>query len=283
VLGTAFILAVAGAAQVPLKPLTAVGDRIRVDVHSELSITMDSADRENRRHREITQRLNESYVMTVDQTLAGMAGRFSLVCTKSATEREGSDIKATGLVKTPRDGKTIIVTRTKEGGHAVTVETTPGGPQDSHVGRWEEIGALLPASGSARLNDRWQIAGAERIGALAFFSAGAKPAPTDGELTCQVVKIEGETATISIAGTLRSAPSEDDRLTLNVNGTLVFDGSKGRPVSLAVTGALELNRNVVEEEYRPETLSTYRVPCGTITVRSTKWESSVTFSEAPAQ
>lgn len=294
-LGIAIALSLAAGQQVELKFNTGAGAKHQVDVASEVSIEIQAVDRENPaaapRKRDVTTRLREVYVQEIAAADNGVATRFTLQCQKSQTEREGSDIKATGLQNTPRQGKTILVVRDAKG-HAVTVGTEPGTSQDAYVGRWEAIGAILP-NRKAGLNDTWKVAGADKIGALLFVAplprppgpdeeapSEVKPAAPQGDLECKVVKVEGETATIQFAGTLSADPSEDAKLTLGLSGTLVFDGARGRPVSLQIKGDLSFTRTVYEDEFRPEIQSEFRVYCGTISVRSKKCEVALAFKDA---
>lgn len=260
------------AQQVEFKPRADVGSEVRVEIHSYLEFDLMSSDREGRHQRTIRTRLDETYLQTIKKVKNKRATLMTLVCERSTTEREGSNLRASGLVKTDRHGRRITVSR--EGtDHTVTIEGIPAKSDAAYIGRWEDIAQLLP-SGAVSVGDKWR----REFSSLTFLTAGGANTDANGTLSCTLSKVENQTATVHFEGTLTSAPSETETSTLKVEGDLEFNLDAGRPVSLTLTGSLSIDRTVIDEEYRPEEDEIYFINVGTIELRSKSWSAGIKFS-----
>jgi hypothetical protein len=262
--------------QVELKPQCKTGSEYRVDVTSELVVDIVVEDREHfgttQRKQTVSTTLNESFLQKIAEARDGRAVRFTLVCEKSVSERSGTGIEATGLVPTSRHGKTILVTRDALG-HSVMIGTESAGAEASYVGRWEGIADMLP-SGSKKTGDKWPTPWS----ALGFLSSSAVASKLEGkDAECTLTAFDGATATIQFQGQLKASPTKQESITIDLKGTLIFNVAAGRPVSLTAEGSLALDRKVIEKEFRPEIDEYVLIEAGTLSVRSSKWNSSVAF------
>lgn len=266
------------AAQVELKPRLDAGAEFRVELKSELEVRIVVVDREHEgttsRERKIATLLEETFLQKVSEARDGRAVRFTLVCEKSVSERSGTGLEATGLVPTPRHGKTILINR-DEAGHSVMIGADKAGSDASYLGRWEGFADLLPA-GNRNVKDTWT----KPWSALSFLMSNTltpKLEGKDAEFT--LTSIDGGNATITFKGTLKAKPAEKESVTLDITkGEFVFNVADGRPVSLNVEGKITLDRTIIEEEYRPEIDERVRIEVGSLNMESTKWTSSVTFA-----
>lgn len=285
------LISAALAPQVDLRYMPGVGARTKVEVRTTLDYKVDSEDREKAIHRTVESALRETYV----QEITAMGGEgptgLTLDCKLSFFERSADDGAGNVAANTHRHGKRLLVTR-GGGMHDVSIGGIAGTELDEHVGRWLDFMALLPPDGRARKGDEWPAPMA-KLSALLIQTKPAdrkegkvippefKDATTAGSIDCTLASVDGDVATIAFTGTITASSSEDEKITVTVTGgELKFDTSAGAPVSLEIAGSIEIERSVVEEEYRKDLMLTYRTRAGTVKIASSRWESSIAFSAA---
>jgi hypothetical protein len=268
------ILLAALAQQVEFKPRADVGAILRVELKAELELDVISVDREQpARKVSVASQLQEVFQQEITEAAGGQAVRASITCERSVWERREKDAPSSGPVPTDRQGKSFELHRGAAGG-ALTKAGKRADPEDAHVGRWEDVAGLLP-TGKVGQGDRWK----KPAEALSFLVSGGAAARTTGELDCTLTRVEGDRATIEFAGTIGRAPTEQETVSLRLNGSLVFNVATGRPESLGVGGDLAIDRAILTRERRPEEGDElYPVQAGTLVVRSRKWQASLKFS-----
>jgi hypothetical protein len=253
------------------------GDQSTITLESTLDLEFTVRDGQPESKRLISLVRKDRFVQVVTDVSGGKPRAVKLTCLSSTLQRSGTNTpieeKPTAL-----EGKNYVASAGADGWTALEPDGSAPPIEAVNLGSWNEMGRLLPASEP-------QTGGSWTVEAKDFFPVFHLMGLVEGEgkLECTCSSAAGGKATIEFKGELQGRPKDPNvsKLSLKVDaGTLVYDLSKGRPVSLKVTGAVETTVDRIEVTRKANasgTIEEERRKIGEILARSTRMEAKLTF------
>lgn len=264
---TAFLVAISSAAlfaqdgRARLEWARSTGDTATVKVSSEIALDLTSEDAAGKKTRDVSQREEAEYRQTVRKAEGGAATSLRIQCVKS---RRQIGVKEEPTVL---DGRSFLVTA----GGGVGSEDGGSVPTEAQaLGGWEQAACLL-SSADVSVGDRWSVdpSGMGKVVSVAGLHA------SKGECGVILNSLDGGRATLALTASLEGKTDDGFTATLKLDGHLVMDTARKAPVSLELSGTLEMDRRVTEK--RREGLVETEVVVGKVHARSRVLKVSVSF------
>src|SRR4051812_6541311 len=180
-----------------------VQDPVNSTVTVESSMELETVVRDGKGEsmRRLTLNRKEKFKQTkVD------AKTVRIECLSSLLQKSGSDTPIEEKA-TPLAGQNYVSTRTESGW--VTAEADGGSPpaEGRNLGAWNSLSSLLPASGDAKVGDKWAVESKDLMAIL--FPTSLKEGV--GRMDCSCESVEGGKAVITFSGSVSGKGKEDSQ------------------------------------------------------------------------
>ncbi len=253
------------------------GDKMSVSVDSEMDLEIEVRDGIGESRRVLNAIRKEKFAQQVLEVSEGRPRSVRIQCLSSTLQKSGTDAPIAAAVPTPLSGGTFTAQRGASGWSVLDQEGNVPPPVGQGLGAWNDAARLLP-KGEARQGSTWDVAAAD---VMALFSPGAIQ-DAQGTISCKCEAVDANRIAVSFTGGLNGMRGEESVLKLEVkiaSGELVYDLSKGRPVSLKVTGSVQSVQDMIDVFRRPNEEQEERRKVGEIVVKSRKMEVAFAFSD----
>lgn len=279
-LALALITAATAAQESPAPPKLqvrppAAGDRTEIKVESTIELDIETR---NLQETETPQKRQLTYVRTMEcsqvvQSVAeGGAPTYRVSITNAKLQRSGTNM-APATDTSEIEAQSYVVTKGDKG-RIVKHENGDPAPADAlGLGAWEDLGKLLP-TGDPKEGATWTV---DAAAAAAFISIPDLAAPT-GTFGAKVESAVDGKMTVFFSGSLEGKTTKGFTVKLNVTeGRLVFDMTKGRPVSLSLLGSLEATKEIFQKVAKAKELRQVDEKVGDVKVKTNKLEVKAEF------
>jgi hypothetical protein len=279
-LALALITAASAAQESPAPPKLqvrppAAGDRTEIKVESTIELDIETR---NLQEAEATQKRQLTYVRTMEcsQVVQSVADNgaptYRVSVTNAKLQRSGTNM-APATDTSEIESQSYVVTQGDKG-RVVKHENGDPAPGDAlGLGAWEDLGKLLP-SGESKEGATWKV---DAAAASAFISIPDLVAPS-GTFEAKVEGAADGKMTVFFSGNLAGKTSKGFDVKLSVaEGRLVFDTTKGRPVSLSLLGSLTATKDIFQKVAKAKELRQVEEKVGDVTVTSKKLEVKAEF------
>ncbi len=257
---------------VKVEPKVSQGDRLTVSVQSSVDVDILVRDGEGESTKLLSIVRRERFTQEVTGAAGGVAESLRIQCHASTIQKVGTGIP---LKETNTDlaGKTFIVARTGSG-WKVSATDGHGVPSSAgSLGAWNELMRLLPREG-AQQGGTWRVASKDLAGLILLDPVSELA----GSLDCACESVADGKVTVSFKGSIDCRGADESNIKVTIaSGKAVFDAARARPLSVMISGGLEITKDVVDISKKPGQLEDVKTKVGEIVTRSKKLEVSFVF------
>jgi hypothetical protein len=253
------------------------GDKSTITLESNLDLEITVRDGQPESRRLVSLARKDRFTQEVTEASGGKARAVKLTCLSSTLQRSGTNTpieeQATAL-----EGKVFVASAGADGWSAREPDGSAPPIEAVSLGSWNELGRLLPAS-EPQTGSSWTVEAKDFFPVFHLMAL----AEGEGKLECTCASSAGGKVTVELKGELQGRPRDPSvsKLILKIeSGTLVYDLSKGRPVSFKLTGAVETTIDRIEVTRKASAtgnIEEERRKIGEILARSTRLEARLSF------
>jgi hypothetical protein len=253
------------------------GDKMTVTAESDLDLDIEVRDGTGESKRVLNVIRKDKFEQVVLESAEGKVRSARIKCLSSLEQKSGTDAPISGDKPTSLHGLTFTAMRAPSGWSVKDADGSTPTAEGQALGAWNDAGRLLPAE-EPKAGATWDVEARDVMALLA---------PTairdgQGKISCKCEAAEGGKVSVSFSGSIKGKARDESVVNLDLTitkGQLVYDLSKGRPVSLSLSGSVQTVYDMVDVFRRPNDEAEERRKVGEIVVRSKRMEANFTFSD----
>jgi hypothetical protein len=261
----------------PAPEFRRVGEKMSVGVESSVDLEIVTRDVEGDSAPRLVGLIRkERFIQEVLEVSQGRARKLKVRCVASSLQRSASSEGPRAPEASALKDRAFIVHR--EAGKAVVTAEDGGatGPEAGTLGSWEDVVELLPAPSLHEIGQSWKVSGQ---GLLSMMLSTLVTQP-EGDFTGTLSALQENQGSVSLSGAFTAKSPRNESARIELKGELVFGRAPLRPLSLALSGNLELAKEVLHRTRRPGQSEEEVQKVGEIRALSRKLDLRIDFGPA---
>jgi hypothetical protein len=254
------------------------GDKLTVSVDSELDLEIEVRDGTGESKRVLNVTKKEKFAQEVLEASEGRVRAVRLKCLSSTIQKSGTDTPISAAQPTSLNGVTFTAMRSPAGWSVKDADGSTPMTEGQSLGTWNDATRLLPP-GEAKVGATWDVDARDVLGLIAPTSIR----DGQGKIACTCSAADGGRVTVSFKGSVNGKARDEAVVNLDLtiaSGELIYDLSKGRPVSIKMSGSVQTLYDMVDVFRRPtDDQQEERRKVGEIVVKSRRMEAVFTFGD----